>query len=290
MPIILDYQGVDHYMYFECGITRSETLDYLNSQNIFVGNIIPPNNPVIEICKTSIKDYFNGDLEGPYSGIVCEVWNKKGRTCENIGIIYATECYNQDEYGLWISFFVLFTLFHIIFMFIGGFLIYYHKPHRTIYYAYLLNYEIVDLLNLNQNENKCRILVYIMIKRFFCLDLLCCPCISTYGFIDRYCNREVINPDIISNGNATTNQCEPSTIEPSRIEPLRIEPSRIELSRIELSRIERRRPSHINVISSRSELIQPNKGSEMERAIQNSRIENVRRYDNIPIAYPIGNV
>ena len=165
-------------------------------------------------------------------------------------------------------------------MFIGGFFIYYHKPHRTIYYGYLLNYEFVDLLNLNQ-ENKCQILTYILIKRFFCLDLLCCPCITTYGFIDKSFSREPVNPPIEP---VVNSRIELSVN--SRIDPMvnqRIEPS-------VNPRIETRRPSRIDVISSRPYTIQPTKESDMERAIQNSRVENVRRYDNIPIATPIDNV
>jgi hypothetical protein len=125
-----DYQGTIMTMDFKCVLYRDEVIKYLTSQNINVGDIIPQNNIVIQICQNSIKnEYFNGNLDSssniPMDGLIC-FYNEE-QNCYYQNKILVSECYYYFEYNLWLAFLILFPLFHSISLCCGGIFCFYLK-------------------------------------------------------------------------------------------------------------------------------------------------------------------
>lgn len=118
--ILIDFRGIEYKMNFDCGFTYSEVKEYFNQQGYIVGSSIPFDNIGVEICKNAIREYLMIDEVGDefmYDGLICRYQPPKiygGRNCMNEGFIYISECYNNSEYGGWISFLVIVPVIHLI--------------------------------------------------------------------------------------------------------------------------------------------------------------------------------
>lgn len=178
-----EFQGKIVTMSFKCGFSRSEVIQFLNSENINVGDIIPQNNPVIEICQNAIKNnYFNGELESSntaFDGLLC--LPEKPRSCYYENQVLVSQCYNSHEYGVWIAFLVIYPLFHIISLCALAPFCYYYKEENRYIGDCITPCKIDNIIrNRHSFPSTDCFWPYIILKRLFCFDLICFPC--SYGW------------------------------------------------------------------------------------------------------------